>query len=356
MIDETFWKNKKVLLTGHTGFKGSWLSLWLQVVGAEVYGFSLPVSPSGSLYEEMSLDNIEDRRGSIADEKEIASYIKEIEPDILIHMAAQALVRDSYKDPLETFLTNVQGTANVMEGIRRAESIRAAIVVTSDKCYDNKEWIWAYREDDRLGGHDPYSSSKACAELVVQSYRKSYFSEPGEVALATARGGNVVGGGDVSVDRIVPDMVRAYMSGNHTLHVRNPAATRPWQHVLDCLSGYMLLAQHLYADGHKFAEAWNFGPENDNVRTVQSLVDMFQTHYGGGLEIEYAPSNGVHEAMALTLDSSKAKKFMGWRPTLPFEETIAWTASWYRDVNYGNIGAREKTEAQIKEFMLRQKS
>lgn len=355
MIDADFWKGKRVALTGHTGFKGSWMAAWLQHMGAQVSGFSLQETADDALYNKLAVSSkIKDMRGDIADEKAVLGFMNQNQPDIVIHMAAQALVRDSYKTPVATFLTNVQGTVHVLEAVRQTKSVRAAVVVTSDKCYENKEWVWAYRENDRLGGHDPYSSSKACAEIVAQSYRKSFFYESESAALATARGGNVIGGGDMSVDRIVPDMVRAYLSGNYALQVRNPGATRPWQHVLDCLSGYLLLAQNLYMNGQDFADAWNFGPENESVKTVRDIVELFQQEYGAKLKVDLTPSESLHEAMVLTLDAGKAKRFLRWSPTLSFPETIAWTASWYRDVNNGSKSADQKTLAQIEDFMLRQ--
>ena len=332
--DVIFWNGKRVLVTGHTGFKGSWLSLWLQQMGAEVCGYALDPPTKPNLFEAASVGR--GMKSAICDVRDLARLQQEVKafhPEIVFHLAAQPLVRQSYEDPSGTFETNVTGTANVLEAVRGCESVRAVVVITSDKCYENKEWIWAYRENDRLGGYDPYSSSKACAELVVASYRNSFFSpkhyQQHGVALATARAGNVIGGGDWAQDRLVPDIMRAFMAGQ-VLKVRNPMAVRPWQHVLEPLRGYLLLAERLHQDGARFAEAWNFGPEYSDAQTVQWIVEKLANSWSASARWEVDGAEHPHEARTLKLDWTKASEELGWRPELRLEAALQLTSEWYR--------------------------
>jgi CDP-glucose 4,6-dehydratase len=317
---------KKVLLTGHTGFKGSWLSLWLRQLGAEVYGIALPANTKPS-HIDLLCDPVRGAMFDINDWLKLSEHVKAFAPDLVLHLAAQPLVRQSYDDPIQTWQTNVMGTVNVLEACRATPSVKAIIVVTTDKVYENIGQLHGYRETDALGGHDPYSASKAACELVVQSYRRSFFTEKG-VLLATARAGNVIGGGDWSCDRLIPDVIRASQQGAALL-VRYPQAIRPWQHVLDALSGYLLLASRLLADHQDCAEAWNFGPAagaTQNVETVLRQMKKFWPH------LTWLQDNGafVTEAQVLTLDSSKALTALQWRPVWDFETTAAMTADWYQ--------------------------
>ncbi len=327
LFDDRF-RGCRVLVTGHTGFKGSWLALWLSKLGADVVGLSLPAETSPNHWELLGLDmsqHIHDIRDSDA----ITRTVAEVKPEIIFHLAAQSLVRRSYSDPLQTWSTNVFGTASVLEACRQSSSVRAILVVTTDKCYENKEWMWGYRETDPLGGHDPYSASKASAELVVASYRKSFFNTANAPLLATARAGNVVGGGDWSEDRLIPDLVRA-LAKKAPLEIRSPNATRPWQHVLESLSGYLLLGRHLLDGDRAFADCWNFGPDMDGNRTVSDVLLQMKTHWP---EIDWrvtVEASQEHEANLLYLDSSKAKRGLGWRPIWNMADTVAATADWYR--------------------------
>lgn len=321
------YSRRKILLTGHTGFKGSWLALWLQHLGAEVTGISLPPLSDPAHWSLLNLP-AHSHSADVRDAGEIDRLITAARPEIVFHLAAQPLVRRSYQDPLETWNTNVMGTANVLEACRSVDSVRAIVVITTDKCYDNKEWVWGYRENDPLGGHDPYSASKACCELLADSYRKSFFSAPGGPLLATARAGNVIGGGDWSTDRLIPDVIRAVASGQ-ALQIRSPRATRPWQHVLECLSGYLLLGQHLLEGRREHAQAWNFGPEPESNRSVEEVINQMAEHYPG---LTWRNSGGEHphEARALYLDNSKARHGLGWRPVWSFSQTVRETALWYQ--------------------------
>lgn len=323
-----FYLGKKIFLTGHTGFKGSWLSLWLVMMGAKVTGFSL-------LPEEESLFNLagiggeieESIIGDIRNSEEIVAAIKKSQPEIILHLAAQPLVRDSYFDPRKTYETNVIGTLNVFEAARKSGSVKVITNITTDKCYENREIDYAYKEDDALGGYDPYSSSKACAEILTSSYRRSFFQKEG-IHLASARAGNVIGGGDFSVDRIIPDIFRAIRSGEK-VKLRSPNAIRPWQHVLEPLYGYLLLSKNLYEKGDDFAKPYNFGPNKDAEQNVEILTKTFIQKIGiGSYEIDNQAT--FHEAGILKLDHSRAEKELGWRPRLSFEETLEWTAECYR--------------------------
>ncbi len=321
------YKNRHVLVTGHTGFKGSWLVLWLQMLGARVTAISLPPETSPNHWNLLGLD-VESFYIDIRDEKTLQQKIVEIQPEMIFHLAAQPLVRRSYRRPLETWATNVMGTANVLDACRQVEKLSAIVLVTTDKCYENKEWVWGYREIDPLGGHDPYSASKAGSELVAASYRRSFFDTPTSPLLATARAGNVIGGGDWSEDRLVPDLVRAVEAGK-SLEIRSPDATRPWQHVLECLSGYLVLGQQLLEGNKSRAEAWNFGPDREGNRQVKQVLATLKAKWPA---VEWHCSNQVqpHEAQLLHLESGKAREKLSWRPVWTFEEGIGATAEWYR--------------------------
>jgi CDP-glucose 4,6-dehydratase len=321
------YRGKRILVTGHTGFKGSWLALWLRELGATVTGIALAPEASPSHWELLGLD-MADRRIDIRDAAALAAAMRAAEPDIVFHLAAQPLVRRSYNAPDETWSTNVMGTVNVLDACRHLDSLRAIVVVTSDKCYRNREWAWGYRENDELGGHDPYSASKAAAELVAASYRASYFSAADAPLLATARAGNVIGGGDWSQDRLIPDLVRAISAGR-PLEIRSPRATRPWQHVLESLSGYLLLGQQLLAGRHEFAEAWNFGPDESGNRQVEDILTRLQAHWPA-LRWQVNARPQPHEAKLLYLDSTKSHLMLGWHPVWRLDDCLAATADWYR--------------------------
>lgn len=325
------YKDKRVLITGHTGFKGGWLSLWLKKMGAIVCGVSLPPDGSQKHWELLELD-INSEYIDITQEALLRTAILQFKPDIIFHLAAQSLVRRSYRDPLGTWATNVLGTANLLNICRDIEDLAAVVIVTTDKCYQNQEWVWGYRETDPLGGHDPYSASKAGAELVTASFRKSYFSIPNSALLASARGGNVIGGGDWSEDRLIPDLIRS-ISEEKTVMIRSPNSTRPWQHVLDCLSGYLQLGHFLLDGNQSFAEAWNFGPEKDGNRRVIEILEIFK-EYINKLSWVYDDASQPHEAQLLYLDNSKAREKLLWKPVLSFNETIRFTAEWYREWIY----------------------
>ena len=321
------YRKKRVLITGHTGFKGSWLALWLKELGADVIGVSLPKSSNSDHWRLNGL-SIDDRRLNICDADSLQHGLIETRPDIVFHLAAQALVRRSYQAPLETWSTNVMGTANLLNSCRNTPSVQAIVVVTTDKCYANQEWLWGYRENDRLGGHDPYSATKAGAELVAASFRSSFFNTESAPLIATARAGNVIGGGDWSEDRLIPDLVRAIES-NQTIEIRSPDATRPWQHVLESLSGYLLLGQKLLSGDKSLANAWNFGPEQDGNRSVSEVLTLFNSHW---IEMKWhiSEKSHLHEANLLYLDSSMARKKLGWQPVWSLEVTVERTAQWYQ--------------------------
>lgn len=331
MIDRKFWEKRRVFLTGHTGFKGSWLSLWLHALGAEVTGYALnpPTEPSLHMLSGAAglLHGI---TADVRDGERLAAAMKEAAPEVVLHMAAQPLVRESYLNPVETYSTNVLGTVNVLEAARGCASIRAVVNVTSDKCYENKEWVWGYRENDRLGGHDPYSSSKACAELVTAAYRDSFFGTEGNRAdgagVASARSGNVIGGGDWAKHRLVPDVVRALLKGEKVL-VRNPASSRPWQHVLEPLGGYLLLAQRLAEDPGRYAGAWNFGPDEE-ARPVEWVVRTLCGKWDPGASYDIDRTAHPHEARHLRLDCSRARAELGWRPRWNLDRAIDMVIAW----------------------------
>lgn len=348
LVTGAFWGGKKVLVTGHTGFKGGWLCLWLQSLGAEVTGYSLQAPSVPSLFETASVaDGMVSLNGDIRDAARLEAVFAEFRPEIVFHLAAQSLVRPSYEDPADTYATNVMGTINLLQAVRKTSGTRAVVNVTSDKCYENREWLWPYRENEALGGFDPYSSSKACAELVTASWRKSFLADSG-CALASARAGNVIGGGDWARDRLVPDIMNA-IAGRRPLTIRNPAAVRPWQHVLEPLCGYLLLAEKLWQEGETYAEAWNFGPDMDDMRPVSWLVERLVALRGGATEIILDASRQPHEAGVLKLDSSKARARLGWMPRLGLARTLEWVASWY-GAYPGRDGMRRLTEGQIAEY------
>lgn len=335
----------RVLVTGHTGFKGSWLALWLQQLGAQVAGLALPADSSPSHWELLGLD-VEGRTVDIRDAEAVRSAVAGFRPEIVFHLAAQALVRPSYEDPLATWATNVMGTAHVLEACRHAADVRAIVVATSDKCYANREWHWAYRESDPLGGHDPYSASKAGAEMVVASYRQSFFAPAGRPLLASARAGNVIGGGDWAQDRLVPDAARA-AAGGSTLQVRNPQATRPWQHVLEPLSGYLALGQKLLQEDRAAADAWNFGPGPEGNVSVDTLLDTLRADWPE-LRWRAAGSAGPHEAGLLHLDSARARAGLQWRPVWSLPQAAAATAGWYRAwLSRRELHSREQLDAYV---------
>jgi CDP-glucose 4,6-dehydratase len=324
------YRGKRVLVTGHTGFKGTWLSLWLKQLGAEVVGISLPPETQPSHWNLLGLEStVQHHELDIRQANEVASVFKTTQPEVIFHLAAQPLVRRSYRDPLKTWSTNVMGTANVLEACRHAPSVRAILAVTTDKCYENQEWVWGYRETDRLGGHDPYSASKAGSELVAASYRRAFFHTDGSPLLATARAGNVIGGGDWSEDRLIPDLVRA-MAAQQSLEIRSPSATRPWQHVLESLSGYLLLGQKLIEGNENFEGAWNFGPERNGNRTVANVLNKLQTNWPE-MQWHHTMAPQPHEANLLYLDSSKAHDQLGWQPVWSLDTTLEKTADWYRN-------------------------
>ncbi len=357
--DRSVWQGRRVFLTGHTGFKGGWLALWLAKLGANVRGYALDPYTTPNLLDAARIGSvIEDTRGDINDLDRITASMTEFAPEIVIHMAAQPLVRLSYLDPLLTYKTNVIGTANVLEAVRKTPSVRAVVSVTTDKCYENKEWVWGYRETDPLGGYDPYSSSKACAEIVTAAYRQSFFNlaQYGEhrCGIATARAGNVIGGGDWSDDRLLPDLIRGFLRGD-TVRIRHPDSIRPWQHVLEPLWGYTRLAEQLYKGDAACATAWNFGPQDDDAWPVSRIVEKMVDVWGGDAQWVLDADPGAHEAGYLKLDASKARAQLGWHPSLRIGTTLEWLVSWYRAHAAGD-DMHAYTLAQISDYetLLRQ--
>ncbi len=328
-INADFWRGKRIFLTGHTGFKGGWLCLWLQSMGAEICGLSLAPPTTPALWIEARVaEGMTSHIGDIRDFETVRAAMAAFEPEIVIHMAAQALVRLSYSEPVATYATNVMGTVHVLEAARQIASVRAVVNVTTDKCYENKEWVWGYREDEPMGGYDPYSNSKGCSELVSRAYRQSFFQKGG-IALATARAGNVIGGGDWAVDRLVPDILRAFENGQPAV-IRNPAATRPWQHVLEPLSGYLKVAEKLYTDGSAWAEAWNFGPRDEDARPVSWIVEQLADAWGDGASWQIDAGQHPHEANFLKLDISKAKARLGWQPRWTLATALGHITAWHQ--------------------------
>ena len=337
-VDPVFWKDKKVFLTGHNGFKGAWLSLWLQSMGAIVKGYSLEPNTIPNLFTEAYVgNNMESEIGDIRDLNQISKSMLDFNPDILIHMAAQPLVRLSYEEPVDTYTTNVIGTVNVLEAARKCSNLKSIISVTTDKCYENKEWDWGYRESEPMGGHDPYSSSKGCAELVTSAYRRSFFSSKNTASLASARAGNVIGGGDWAEDRLIPDILRAFEKSESVV-IRNPLSTRPWQHVLEPLSGYLVLAQELFLNGDEFAEGWNFGPKDEDCKPVSWILDKMVENWGGNANWSLDKKNNPHEAGFLKLDCSKAHIRLKWKPKWNLQITLKSIVEWQLlYINEGDI-------------------
>jgi CDP-glucose 4,6-dehydratase len=348
-----FWHGRRVFLTGHTGFKGAWLSLWLQDMGAVVSGFSLDPPTDPSMFELACVaEGMHSVSGDIRDLAALRKAMQAAEPEVVFHLAAQPLVRHSYAEPVETYATNVMGTVHLLEAARATPSARAVVIVTSDKCYENREWVWGYRESDAMGGYDPYSSSKGCAELVVAAFRRSYFNLPlpdgGGTALASVRAGNVIGGGDWAADRLLPDILRA-CANNDTVHIRNPYATRPWQHVLEPLSGYLLLAERLWSQGEPFCGGWNFGPDDQDAKTVSWIADHVVQLWGQGAKWVSDSGEHPHEAHYLKLDCSKARTELGWRPRWALRQALGQTVAWYKAYLAGD-SMRSICLKQIQEY------
>jgi CDP-glucose 4,6-dehydratase len=330
------YQNRKVLVTGHTGFKGSWLCLLLNKLGAVVYGYALEPPTSPSLFEEARIEEIiTSYIGDIRDYNKLLSVLQEVKPEVVIHMAAQSQVRESYKNPVETYSVNVMGTVYLLEALRHTSGVKAVVNVTTDKCYENREWLWGYRENESMGGYDPYSNSKGCSELVTSAYRNSFFNpkdyQEHGVAIATARAGNVIGGGDWADNRLIPDFIRAISKGEE-VKIRSPFAIRPWQHVMDSLGGYLMLAEHLYTTGPRFAEAWNFGPDDRDSKNVKWIADTFCILWGKGASFRIVKNHQHHEANYLKLDCSKAKAELGWTPKWDIrtvlESVVAWNKAY----------------------------
>jgi CDP-glucose 4,6-dehydratase len=353
MPDRSFWKNRRVFLTGHTGFKGSWMSLWLEALGASVTGYALEPPTQPSLFEQAGVaGSIRSVFADLRDFDRMKAAIRECNPEVVIHMAAQTVVSRGYEDPIETYSTNVMGTVHLFEALRQLEHRCAVVNVTSDKCYENHEWVWAYRENDRMGGHDPYSNSKGCAELVTSAYRDSYFSpqayDKHGVALASARAGNVIGGGDWTANQLIPDLMRAFLA-DKPCFIRNPLATRPWEFVLEPLRGYLMLAEGLAKDPQSFASGWNFGPADDDAKPVQWIADRLVKSWGGTAHWALDKAAHPHEAHLLKLDASKAKVYLKWHPVLSLDKALDWIVTWYQAFqSKGDLGVL--TRGQIQQY------
>lgn len=333
VIRRDFWTGKRVLVTGHTGFKGSWLTLWLKALGADVSGYALAPPTDPSLWQQLGLQReIDSHVADVRDFSALEQVFAQKKPEVVFHLAAQSLVRPSYEDPVATYATNVMGTVHLLEAIRKTPGVRVAVNVTSDKCYENREWARGYREDDPMGGRDPYSSSKGCAELVTAAFRNSYFSKDADsTALASVRAGNVIGGGDWAADRLVPDFVRATQRGL-PVRIRNPKATRPWQHVLDPLYGYLSLAELLWTEGHTHAGGWNFGPADEAAVPVENVISTLVSLWGAPARWAADPGPHPHEAHYLKLDSGKSRGQLRWHPRLELQTALSWTVEWYKNV------------------------
>lgn len=345
VVNEAFWRDKQVLVTGHTGFKGSWLSLWLASLGSQVHGLALEPPTETNLFTEAGVRDIlaSHTIADIRDAESVKAALARTRPEVVLHLAAQPLVRDSYRDPVGTYATNVMGTVHLLEAVRQTDATRAVVNVTTDKCYENLEWVWAYRENEPMGGHDPYSSSKGCSELITAAYRRSFLEASG-VGVASARAGNVIGGGDWAPDRLVPDFFRA-ADANVPVSVRNPTATRPWQHVLEPVSGYLTLAEKTLTSPEVFSQAWNFGPDENDERPVGWIMDAL-TSMVRGTAWTAEPREDLHEAQALKLDSSKARRLLGWAPRWHLGEALRHTVKWHQEWRSG-ADAQSVTLSQI---------
>ncbi len=353
MLNRSFWKGRNVFLTGHTGFKGSWLSLWLDALGAKVTGYSLDPPTKPNLFEQAGVAfTMHSICGDIRDFPRLKTALAECGPEVVIHMAAQSVVRRGYDDPIETYSSNVMGTVHLFEVLRQLKQSCVVVNVTSDKCYENREWLWGYREDEPMGGHDPYSNSKGCAELVTSAFRDSFFSptslEHHGVALASARAGNAVGGGDWTSDQLIPDLMRAFLAGRSCL-IRNPSAIRPWQFVLEPVRGYLMLAERLAQDPCKFASGWNFGPVDADVKPVSWIAEKLVRSWGNQASWSQDQASHPHEAHILKLDTSKAKACLNWRPVLPLSEALDWIVDWYHGFQAG-VDLHRLTCTQIERY------
>jgi len=354
-LNKRFWNNKKVLLTGHTGFKGSWLSLWLQKLDVNLIGFSKSIPTRPSLFELADVENkMISIMGNICDYNKLEQVIEEHKPEIIIHMAAQSILRESYKNPIETYATNVMGTVNLLEIIRKSNNVQVILNVTSDKCYEPNDKSKGFQETDRLGGHDPYSNSKACAELVTSSFRNSFFAssenEKNGIALASCRAGNVIGGGDWGTDRLIPDIMRAALN-DEVIKIRYPNAIRPWQYVLDPLNGYLTLAEKLWASGSEYSEGWNFGPLTNDEKSVKWITEKLIEKWDSNIKWKIDNDIGLHEASYLKLNCSKATMRLDWKPKMNLDQGINWTTEWYKQYQQKN-DMRKFTEKQIDDFQL----
>jgi CDP-glucose 4,6-dehydratase len=352
MTASGFWRDRRVLVTGLTGFKGLWLGSWLESLGARVSGLALPPNPAMRAGWPGIETRFDCRAVDVRDCEAVVTEVRRTQPEVIFHLAAQPLVRLSYAEPVETFATNVQGTVHVLEAARRTPPVRAVVVVTSDKCYENREWVWGYREDEPMGGHDPYSASKGCAELVTAAYRRSFFHLPHAPQVASARAGNVIGGGDWAEDRLVPDLIRGVLA-DETVVIRRPTATRPWQHVLEPVAGYITLAERLLTDGTAVATGWNFGPLEAEPLTVREVARRLVSMAGSGRVEEKPDPAAAHEAHSLRLDSTKAVSELGWRPLLTTDERLRWTLDWYSGWHVNTRSAWERTHAQILAYQER---
>jgi len=355
VINSNFWKGKKVLLTGHTGFKGSWLSLWLQKLGVNLTGFSLSIPTNPSLFKSAKIEKgMNSVFGDIRNYEQLNKVVRQTKPQIVIHMAAQAILPKSYDEPLQTYSTNVMGTVNLLESIRHNKTTKVVLVITSDKCYEPHSINRGYKEQDPLGGYDPYSSSKGCAEIVTSSYRTSFFNTKKysnhKIAVASARAGNVIGGGDWAKTRLIPDIMSGILTGKK-IKIRNQYSIRPWQFVLDPLNGYLFLIEKLWHNGPKFSDAWNFGPSNRNLKSVKWILDTLQKYRSNSINWEKDNNFRHHEEKSLVLNSSKAKSKLGWKPKLNLENSLKWTSDWYRE-NQKNKNIRSFTQNQIENFMF----
>jgi CDP-glucose 4,6-dehydratase len=353
MLNRSFWKGRRVFLTGHTGFKGSWLSLWLDALGADVTGYALEPPTQPSLFEQAKVANLfHSVFADVRDFQRLKAAVEECRPDVVIHMAAQSVVRRGYEDPIETYSSNVMGTVNILEAVRQLKHPCAFVNVTSDKCYANQEWVWGYRENEPMGGRDPYSNSKGCAELVTTAYRESFFSlatlKDHGVALASARAGNAIGGGDWTSNQLIPDLVRAFLAGRPCL-IRNPSAIRPWQFVLEPLRGYLMLAERLAEEPARFASAWNFGPAEEDAKPVSWIADELTRLWAGSALWRLDGATHPREAYSLKLDTSKSRTLLDWHPALPLNQALEWIVEWYRTFEAGS-DLRSITRTQIERY------